>query len=52
MTGDEPWEVYVVKADADTLARDTDSICCTPDAAARAEAGEAGKTLTAEADCC
>jgi catechol 2,3-dioxygenase-like lactoylglutathione lyase family enzyme len=27
--GNEPWEVYVVKADADTLTKETDSICCT-----------------------
>ncbi|MYV99153.1 ArsI/CadI family heavy metal resistance metalloenzyme [Streptomyces sp. SID3343] len=28
--GNEPWEVYVVKGDADTLAKDTDSACCLP----------------------
>ncbi|MFI8193048.1 ArsI/CadI family heavy metal resistance metalloenzyme [Streptomyces sp. NPDC085946] len=27
--GREPWEVYVVKADAGTLARQPDSTCCT-----------------------
>ncbi len=26
--GKEPWEVYVVKSDADTLAKATDSACC------------------------
>ncbi len=26
--GNEPWEVYVVKADADTLAKQDDSACC------------------------
>ncbi|MEU5877486.1 ArsI/CadI family heavy metal resistance metalloenzyme [Spirillospora sp. NPDC047279] len=26
--GGEPWEVYVVKADADTLAKAEDSACC------------------------
>jgi catechol 2,3-dioxygenase-like lactoylglutathione lyase family enzyme len=26
--GQEPWEVYVVKADADTLTRQEDSACC------------------------
>ncbi|MFI6517928.1 ArsI/CadI family heavy metal resistance metalloenzyme [Spirillospora sp. NPDC050679] len=26
--GDEPWEVYVVKADADTLEKAEDSACC------------------------
>ncbi|RAY15200.1 glyoxalase/bleomycin resistance/dioxygenase family protein [Actinomadura craniellae] len=28
--GEEPWEVYVVKADADTLTRTADSPCCAP----------------------
>ncbi|MFD7134599.1 ArsI/CadI family heavy metal resistance metalloenzyme [Streptomyces sp. NPDC059894] len=27
--GREPWEVYVVKADTDTLTREPDGICCT-----------------------
>ncbi|MDO0934442.1 ArsI/CadI family heavy metal resistance metalloenzyme [Streptomyces sp. DG2A-72] len=27
--GQEPWEVYVVKADADTLAKQQGSTCCT-----------------------
>jgi catechol 2,3-dioxygenase-like lactoylglutathione lyase family enzyme len=35
--GNEPWEVYVVKADADTLAKADDSACC---AAAGPEGGE------------
>jgi catechol 2,3-dioxygenase-like lactoylglutathione lyase family enzyme len=26
--GEEPWEVYVVKADADTLTRADSSVCC------------------------
>ncbi|MGW2089125.1 hypothetical protein [Streptomyces sp. NPDC001880] len=26
--GQEPWEVYVVKADADSLAKQKSSICC------------------------
>jgi catechol 2,3-dioxygenase-like lactoylglutathione lyase family enzyme len=26
--GSEPWEVYVVKGDADTLAKAEDSVCC------------------------
>ena len=26
--GNEPWEVYVVKSDADTLAKAEDSVCC------------------------
>ncbi|MET7336373.1 ArsI/CadI family heavy metal resistance metalloenzyme [Nonomuraea sp. NPDC005650] len=28
--GAEPWEVYVVKGDADTLTKETDSACCAP----------------------
>jgi catechol 2,3-dioxygenase-like lactoylglutathione lyase family enzyme len=28
--GSEPWEVYVVKADADSLTKETASVCCTP----------------------
>lgn len=31
--GQEPWEVYVVKADADTLAKQPSSTCCSPAAA-------------------
>ncbi|MEV7804945.1 ArsI/CadI family heavy metal resistance metalloenzyme [Microbispora sp. NPDC088329] len=29
--GNEPWEVYVVKADADTLVKQADSACCASD---------------------
>ncbi|MCW2891531.1 MAG: Glyoxalase/bleomycin resistance protein/dioxygenase, partial [Actinomycetia bacterium] len=32
--GDEPWEVYVVKGDADVLDKAADSACCSPAAAA------------------
>jgi catechol 2,3-dioxygenase-like lactoylglutathione lyase family enzyme len=35
--GDEPWEVYVVKGDADVLDKAAGSVCCAP----AAEAGEA-----------
>ena len=28
--GGEPWEVYVVKADADALDKAADSVCCAP----------------------
>ncbi|GAA4591748.1 ArsI/CadI family heavy metal resistance metalloenzyme [Planotetraspora phitsanulokensis] len=28
--GSEPWEVYVVKADADSLSKETGSVCCAP----------------------
>ncbi|KAA0940657.1 ArsI/CadI family heavy metal resistance metalloenzyme [Streptomyces apricus] len=35
--GQEPWEVYVVKADADTLTKQAGSACCTPTGATRPE---------------
>jgi catechol 2,3-dioxygenase-like lactoylglutathione lyase family enzyme len=35
--GAEPWEVYVVKADADTLTKDSNSACCAPADADRTE---------------
>ncbi|XVQ06538.1 ArsI/CadI family heavy metal resistance metalloenzyme [Spirillospora sp. CA-255316] len=44
--GNEPWEVYVVKADADTLAKAEESACC---AAGQAVDGEAAATGSA---CC
>ena len=28
--GDDPWEVYVVKGDADVLDKPADSVCCAP----------------------
>ncbi|MFJ3622473.1 ArsI/CadI family heavy metal resistance metalloenzyme [Streptomyces iakyrus] len=37
--GREPWEVYVVKADAGTLAKQQDNPCCTDPATADARAG-------------
>ena len=36
--GDEPWEVYVVKGDADALDKATDSACCAPAATAEGTA--------------
>jgi catechol 2,3-dioxygenase-like lactoylglutathione lyase family enzyme len=33
--GAEPWEVYTVKGDADTLDRPADSACCAPSAEAQ-----------------
>jgi catechol 2,3-dioxygenase-like lactoylglutathione lyase family enzyme len=44
--GQEPWEVYVVKSDADVLAKAADSACCTP----AGETGAAGQP--ASATCC
>ncbi len=38
--GREPWEVYVVKADADSLAKQQGSTCCTENAAIDPEAPE------------
>ncbi|MCW2885909.1 MAG: hypothetical protein QOE54_2582 [Streptosporangiaceae bacterium] len=46
--GDEPWEVYVVKADADVLAKTDDSICCTPGVIDTAE----GENAAAGSACC
>ena len=42
--GTEPWEVYVVKADADVLAKSADSVCCTPSAADDSETAATGST--------
>jgi catechol 2,3-dioxygenase-like lactoylglutathione lyase family enzyme len=44
--GQEPWEVYVVKADADTLTKQTDSTCCA------GPAGETDTTPATAAGCC
>jgi catechol 2,3-dioxygenase-like lactoylglutathione lyase family enzyme len=46
--GREPWEVYVVKADADTLTKQEGSTCCGGPAAADTGAGEP----VAAAGCC
>jgi catechol 2,3-dioxygenase-like lactoylglutathione lyase family enzyme len=42
--GQEPWEVYVVKADADSMAEQTNSTCCAGPAVT-----EAGPPASAEA---
>jgi catechol 2,3-dioxygenase-like lactoylglutathione lyase family enzyme len=44
--GDEPWEVYVVKGDADVLGKPADSACCAP-----AEAADGTAQATAAACC-
>jgi catechol 2,3-dioxygenase-like lactoylglutathione lyase family enzyme len=44
--GAEPWEVYVVKADSDVLAKQEKSVCCAP----AVETAAAGQTATAT--CC
>jgi catechol 2,3-dioxygenase-like lactoylglutathione lyase family enzyme len=46
--GQEPWEVYVVKGDADTLAKATDSACCAPTAGTET----VGAAASTSASCC
>ncbi|WP_329553629.1 ArsI/CadI family heavy metal resistance metalloenzyme [Streptomyces sp. NBC_00696] len=46
--GQEPWEVYVVKADADTLAKQQGSACC----GSAAEAAQDESAAAAAASCC
>jgi catechol 2,3-dioxygenase-like lactoylglutathione lyase family enzyme len=46
--GQEPWEVYVVKADADSLAKQQGSTCCTD----AAEADTGSKEPVASGGCC
>src|SRR5689334_21718171 len=47
--GGEPWEVYVVKADADALDKAEDSACCAP---AEATAGQQQAAAAGGAACC
>ncbi|MGW3267568.1 ArsI/CadI family heavy metal resistance metalloenzyme [Streptomyces sp. NPDC001056] len=42
--GQEPWEVYVVKADADTMAKQEDSTCCSTPPAAETGPAMPGET--------
>jgi catechol 2,3-dioxygenase-like lactoylglutathione lyase family enzyme len=44
--GDEPWEVYVVKGDADVLDKPSESVCCAP------AASMTSATPSAPATCC
>ena len=44
--GDEPWEVYVVKGDADVLDKPADSGCCAP------ATGPEGAAPSAASACC
>jgi catechol 2,3-dioxygenase-like lactoylglutathione lyase family enzyme len=54
--GGEPWEVYTVKADADTLAKAEGSACCAPGAGTAAGVGPEPVTestsVPATAGCC
>jgi catechol 2,3-dioxygenase-like lactoylglutathione lyase family enzyme len=47
--GTEPWEVYVVKADADVLDKAADSACCAPELATIPETASAAAATSA---CC
>ncbi|MEV8320465.1 ArsI/CadI family heavy metal resistance metalloenzyme [Streptomyces sp. NPDC059900] len=49
--GQEPWEVYVVKADADSLAKQEGSSCCTQSAADTEPDAKAGGPVAA-GGCC
>ncbi|GAA2637635.1 ArsI/CadI family heavy metal resistance metalloenzyme [Streptomyces vastus] len=48
--GQEPWEVYVVKADADYLAKQQGSTCCA--GSAESTAGTGAKEPVAAGGCC
>ncbi|MDX3641305.1 ArsI/CadI family heavy metal resistance metalloenzyme [Streptomyces sp. MB09-02B] len=50
--GQEPWEVYVVKADADSLAKQQGSTCCTGRAENGAESDTGAKEPVAAGGCC
>lgn len=52
--GTEPWEVYVVKGDADALDKTEDSPCCAPAVQGEiaANARPTGRQATGSADCC
>ncbi|MCM2580242.1 ArsI/CadI family heavy metal resistance metalloenzyme [Streptomyces meridianus] len=48
--GQEPWEVYVVKADAETLTKQHDSVCCAGPDAENNDRGEPAAATTGT--CC
>lgn len=50
--GKEPWEVYVVKADADSLTRQEGSDCCSPSAAPGTEGSDTAKAGAPSGSCC
>ena len=50
--GAEPWEVYAVKADADSFAKDADSECCAAEADNRDGVPHQPSTAGARANCC
>ena len=50
--GQEPWEVYVVKADADSLAKQQGSTCCTGPADTDSNTRSGAKESAAAGGCC
>jgi catechol 2,3-dioxygenase-like lactoylglutathione lyase family enzyme len=50
--GDEPWEVYTVKADADTMTKEAGPACCTPDATADLAAVGGAESGDCHSGCC
>ncbi|WP_113701958.1 ArsI/CadI family heavy metal resistance metalloenzyme [Nonomuraea lactucae] len=48
--GAEPWEVYVVKGDADTLDKETASVCC--DSGTASDDKESAESVSAAGGCC
>ncbi|RFU37401.1 glyoxalase/bleomycin resistance/dioxygenase family protein [Actinomadura logoneensis] len=52
--GGEPWEVYVVKGDADTLEKAADAACCTPATGASASTSTStdADSAAAGSGCC
>ncbi|TYK46697.1 ArsI/CadI family heavy metal resistance metalloenzyme [Actinomadura decatromicini] len=48
--GQEPWEVYVVKGDADTLAKEENSACCAT--GQQTDETTEGEKVTAGSTCC
>jgi catechol 2,3-dioxygenase-like lactoylglutathione lyase family enzyme len=50
--GEEPWEVYTVKADADTMTKEAGSACCTPDATAELAAVGTADSGGCQSGCC
>jgi catechol 2,3-dioxygenase-like lactoylglutathione lyase family enzyme len=50
--GEEPWEVYTVKADADRMTKEAGSACCTPDASADLAAVGAAESEGCQSGCC
>ena len=50
--GEEPWEVYTIKADASTMTKEAGSACCTPDATAELAVAGAAMSGGCQSGCC